>query len=165
MNCEKIKRSDRPDRFRSLLFTLGSARAVLVVALVYSFPDVFNVIMALISPYTNQPFIVLIRRTSIVSWDHLANGLIVFLSITLKFILSLVSRGLGLFKVILIQVCSWICENIPMHILLSNETWIYLFVVALVYFFPDVCNVIMALISPYTNQPFIVPIRWTSIVS
>jgi hypothetical protein len=32
----------------------GSARAVLVVALVYSFPDVFNVIMALISPYTNQ---------------------------------------------------------------------------------------------------------------
>jgi hypothetical protein len=39
------------------LFTLGSARAVLVVALVYSFPDVFNVIMALISPYTNQPFI------------------------------------------------------------------------------------------------------------
>jgi hypothetical protein len=40
------------------LFTLGSARAVLVVALVYSFPDVFNVIMALISPYTNQPFIV-----------------------------------------------------------------------------------------------------------
>jgi hypothetical protein len=39
------------------LFTLGSARVVLVVALVYSFPDVFNVIMALISPYTNQPFI------------------------------------------------------------------------------------------------------------
>jgi hypothetical protein len=32
------------------LFTLGSARAVLVVALVYSFPDVFNVIMALIFP-------------------------------------------------------------------------------------------------------------------
>jgi hypothetical protein len=32
------------------LFTLKSARAVLVVALVYSFPDVFNVIMALISP-------------------------------------------------------------------------------------------------------------------
>jgi hypothetical protein len=31
---------------------------MLVVALVYSFPDVFNVIMALISPYTNQPFIV-----------------------------------------------------------------------------------------------------------
>jgi hypothetical protein len=29
------------------LFTLGSARAVLVVALVYSFPDVFNVIMAI----------------------------------------------------------------------------------------------------------------------
>jgi hypothetical protein len=28
------------------LFTLESARAVLVVALVYSFPDVFNVIMA-----------------------------------------------------------------------------------------------------------------------
>ena len=27
------------------LFTLGSARAVLVVALVYSFPDVFNVII------------------------------------------------------------------------------------------------------------------------
>jgi hypothetical protein len=40
------------------LFTLGSARVVLVVALVYSFSDVFNVIMALISPYTNQPFIV-----------------------------------------------------------------------------------------------------------
>jgi hypothetical protein len=39
------------------LFTLGSARAVLVVALVYSFLDVFNVIMALISPYTNQPCI------------------------------------------------------------------------------------------------------------
>jgi hypothetical protein len=32
------------------LFTLGSAGAVLEVALVYSFPDVFNVIMALISP-------------------------------------------------------------------------------------------------------------------
>jgi hypothetical protein len=52
------------------LFTLGSTRAVLVVALAYSFPDVFNVIMALISPYTNQPFIVPIRRTSIVFWDH-----------------------------------------------------------------------------------------------
>jgi hypothetical protein len=52
MNYEKFKRSDRPDRFRSLtllstifsslkqvmsLFTLGSARAVLVVALVYFF--------------------------------------------------------------------------------------------------------------------------------
>ena len=49
------------------LFTLGSARAVLVVALVYSFPDVFNVIMALISPYTNQPCIVHIRWTNIVS--------------------------------------------------------------------------------------------------
>jgi hypothetical protein len=48
------------------LFTLGSTRAVLVVALAYSFPDVFNVIMALISPYTNQPFIVPIQRTSIV---------------------------------------------------------------------------------------------------
>jgi hypothetical protein len=42
------------------LFTLGSARAVLVVALVYSFLDVFNVIMALISSYPNQPFIVLV---------------------------------------------------------------------------------------------------------
>jgi hypothetical protein len=40
------------------LFTLGSARVVIVVALVYSFLAVFNVIMALISPYTNQPFIV-----------------------------------------------------------------------------------------------------------
>ena len=49
------------------LFTLGSARAVLVVALVYSFPDVFNVIMTLITPYTNQPFIIPIRWTSIVS--------------------------------------------------------------------------------------------------
>ena len=49
------------------LFTLGSTRAVLVVALAYSFPDVFNVIMALISPYTNQPSIVPIRWTSIVS--------------------------------------------------------------------------------------------------
>jgi hypothetical protein len=39
------------------LFTLGSARAALIVALVYSFPDVFNVIMALISPYTNQPLV------------------------------------------------------------------------------------------------------------
>ena len=56
------------------LFSLGSARAVLVVALVYSFPDVFNVIMALISPYTNQPFIVPIRRTSIVLETTLANG-------------------------------------------------------------------------------------------
>jgi hypothetical protein len=62
------------------LFTLGSARAVLVVALAYSFPDIFNVIMALNSPYINQPFI----------------------------------------------VPSWNCENTPMHILLSNETWIYL---------------------------------------
>jgi hypothetical protein len=50
------------------LFTLGSATAVLVVALVYSFLDVFNMIMA-----------------------------------SLKFILSLVSQGLGLFKVILVQ--------------------------------------------------------------
>jgi hypothetical protein len=41
------------------LFTLGSARAFLVVA--------FNVIMTLISPYTNQPFIVPIRQTSIAS--------------------------------------------------------------------------------------------------
>ena len=32
----------------------------------------------------------------------------------------------GLFKVILVQVCSWNCKNTPMHILLSNETWIYL---------------------------------------
>jgi hypothetical protein len=32
------------------LFTLGSTRAVLVVALAYSFPDVFNVIMALHVP-------------------------------------------------------------------------------------------------------------------
>jgi hypothetical protein len=45
------------------LFTLGSVRVVLVVALVYSFPDVFNGIMALISPYTNQPFIVPINET------------------------------------------------------------------------------------------------------
>jgi hypothetical protein len=30
------------------LFTLGSARAVLVVALVYSFPDVFNVLFKVI---------------------------------------------------------------------------------------------------------------------
>jgi hypothetical protein len=52
------------------LFSLRSARGVLVVALVYSFPDVFNVIMALISPYTNQPFIVPIRWISIVSSDH-----------------------------------------------------------------------------------------------
>ena len=49
------------------LLTLGSARAVLLVELVYSFPDVFNVNMALISPYTKQSFIVPIRRTSIVS--------------------------------------------------------------------------------------------------
>ena len=49
------------------LFTLGSVRVVLVVALVYSFPDVFNVIIALISPYTNQPFIAPIRWTRIVS--------------------------------------------------------------------------------------------------
>jgi hypothetical protein len=43
------------------LSTLASARVVLVVALVYYFPDVFNVIMgmALISPYTNQPFVIL----------------------------------------------------------------------------------------------------------
>jgi hypothetical protein len=32
------------------LFTLGSARAVLVVALVYSFPDVFNVITTTLTP-------------------------------------------------------------------------------------------------------------------
>ena len=64
------------------LFTLGSARSVLVVALVYCFPDVVNVIMALISPYTNQPFIVPIRRTSIVSWDPLANGVKVVEKIT-----------------------------------------------------------------------------------
>jgi hypothetical protein len=48
------------------LFTLGSARAVFIVALVYSFPDVFNVIMALISPYTNQPFIVLLFNVILV---------------------------------------------------------------------------------------------------
>jgi hypothetical protein len=51
-----------------------------------------------------------------------------FLSISLKFILYLVSRGFwGFSKVILVQVCSWNCENTPMHILLSNETWIFLF--------------------------------------
>jgi hypothetical protein len=55
-----------------------------------------------------------------------------FLSITLKFILSLVSRGLGALQ--------------------GN-------------FGPDFFNVIMALISPNTNQPFIVPIRWTIIAS
>jgi hypothetical protein len=58
----KFKRSDKV----MSLFTLGSAREVLVVALVYSFPDVFNVIMALISLYTNQPFVVPIQWTSIV---------------------------------------------------------------------------------------------------
>jgi hypothetical protein len=47
------------------------AHKFLVVALAYSFPDVFNVIMALISPYTNQPFIVPI------------NGLASFLETTL----------------------------------------------------------------------------------
>ena len=55
--------------------TLGSARAVLVVAIVYSFPDVFNMIMALISPYTNQPSIVPIQWTSIAFLKTtLANG-------------------------------------------------------------------------------------------
>jgi hypothetical protein len=52
------------------LFTLRRARGVLVVALVYSFPDFFNVIMALISPNTNQPFIVPIRWT--------INGVVIF---------------------------------------------------------------------------------------
>ena len=84
------------------LFTLRSARAVLVVALVYSFPDVFNVITALISPYTNQPFIVPIRRTSIVSWEHpntLANGVkVVEKVITSKFRFHLIAiYALGCF--------------------------------------------------------------------
>jgi hypothetical protein len=46
------------------LFTLGSARAVLVVALVFFCPDVFDVIMALISPYTNQPSLSISRCSS-----------------------------------------------------------------------------------------------------
>jgi hypothetical protein len=37
------------------LFTVGSAKPVLVVALVYSFLDVFNVIMALIYPTFSVP--------------------------------------------------------------------------------------------------------------
>jgi uncharacterized membrane protein len=75
------------------LFTLRSARVVLVVALVYSFPDVFNVIMALISPYTTQPFI----EKKDIRYQYINSFQVnwFFLSITLKFILSLVSRGWG----------------------------------------------------------------------
>ena len=58
----------------------------------------------------------LLQYHSIVRWTiqaQWAEPLV--LSITLKFILSLVSQGLGLFKVILVQqrVCSWNCEKHP----------------------------------------------------
>ena len=82
------------------LFTLRSARVVLVVALVYSFPDVFNVIMALISPYTNQPFIVPIGRTRSFLQTTLANGVkVVEKVITSKFRFHLIAiYSLGCFR-------------------------------------------------------------------
>ena len=82
------------------LFTLGSARAILVLALVCSFPDVFNVIMALISPYTNQPFIVPIRWTTIVFETILANSVkVVEKVITSKFRFHFIAiYALGCFR-------------------------------------------------------------------
>ena len=98
------------------LFTLGSARAVLVVALVYSFPDVFNVIMALISPYTNQPFIVPIQWTSIVFLKTtLPNGVkVVKKVITSKFRFHLIAiYALGCFR-------NFSCTPVPTKITLKR---------------------------------------------
>ena len=97
------------------LFTLGSARAVLVVALVYSFPDVFNVIMALISPYTNQPFIVPIDGLASFLKTTLANGVkVVKKVITSKFRFHLIAiYALGCFR-------NFSCTPVPTKITLKS---------------------------------------------
>ena len=89
------------------LFTLGSARAVRVVALVYSFPDVFNVIMALISPYTN---LLLSPSDGLASFlkTTLANGVkVVKKVITSKFRFHLIAiYALGCFR-------NFSCTSVP----------------------------------------------------
>jgi hypothetical protein len=99
------------------LFTLGIARAVLVVALIYSFPDVFNVIMALISPYTNQPFIVCPPSDGLASFlkTTLANGVkVVTKVITSKFRFHLIAiYALGCFR-------NFSCTHVPTKITLKS---------------------------------------------
>ena len=97
------------------LFTLGSARVVLVVALVYSFPDVFNVIMALISPYTNQPFIVPSDGLASFLKTTLANGVkVVKKVITSKFRFHLIAiYALGCFR-------NFSCTPVPTKITLKR---------------------------------------------
>ena len=98
------------------LFTLGSARAVLVMALVYSFPDVFNVIMALISPYTNQPLL-LSPSDVLASFikTTLANGIkVVKKVITSKFRFHLIAiYALGCFR-------NFSCTPVPTKITLKS---------------------------------------------
>jgi fructose-1,6-bisphosphatase len=47
------------------LFTLGSTRAVLVVALAYSFPDVFNVMMALMLFFNLQTKVLVPKKKTL----------------------------------------------------------------------------------------------------
>ena len=100
------------------LFTLGSARTVIVVALVYSFPDVFNVIMALISPCTNQPFIAPSDGLASFLKTTLANGVkVVKKVITSKFRFHLIAiYALGCFR-------NFNCTPVPTKITLHLASW------------------------------------------
>ena len=96
------------------LFTLGSARAVLVVALVYSFPDVFNVIMA--SPLA-QTSLLLSPSDGLASFlkTTLANGVkVVKKVITSKFMFHLIAiYALGCFR-------NFSCTPVPTKITLKS---------------------------------------------
>ena len=96
------------------LFTLGSGRAVLVVALVYSFPDVFNVIMALISPYTNSLLLSPSDEPTSFLKTTLANGVnVVKKVVTSKFRFHLIAiYALGCFH-------NFSCTSVPTKITLK----------------------------------------------
>jgi hypothetical protein len=91
------------------LFTLGSARAVLVVASVYSFPDVFNVIMALILLLSPSNGLASFLKTT------LANGVkVVKKVITSKFRFHLIAiYALGCFR-------KFSCTPVPTKITLKS---------------------------------------------
>ena len=100
------------------LFTLGSARAVLVVALVYFLPDVFNVINHGIDLPLHKPafsFIVSIRWTRSFLKTTLANGVkVVKKVITSKFRFHLIAiYALGCFR-------NFICTPVPTKITLKS---------------------------------------------
>ena len=100
------------------LFTLGSARAVLVVALVYSFPDVFNVIMALIFPLVlTQTSLLLSPSDGLASFlrTTLANGVKGFKKvIASKFRFHLIAiYALGCFR-------NFSCTPVPTKITLKS---------------------------------------------